>query len=328
MRAGEATPMKYAYEDLSPEQFERLVVFLCQKLLGVGVQGFATGRDGGRDAKFIGLAQLHPSTSRPWDGKVVIQAKHTNGFNKSCSETDFFNPKSQNTTLGEEIPRIAALKADDELNHYMIFTNRRLTAGTEQAIRLHLSRTCGIAEESIALFGLDDLERFLKSFPEIADQADLDPVDSPLIVSSDDLAEVVEALARQRGVFTEVADMPPVPRTTYEEKNAINNMTADYARRIRIRYLKEAAQIRAFLAAPENDELLRAYEGIVEEFELKILAKRKDYQSFDDVMEYLLDQLFARDAVLRQRPHKALTRAVVFYMYWNCDIGTDADAKA
>lgn len=318
--------MKYAYEDLSPEQFERLVVFLCQKLLGMGVQGFATGRDGGRDAKFIGLAQLHPSTNRPWDGKVVIQSKHTNGLNKSCSETDFFNAKSDNTTIGEEIPRITRLKASGELDHYMIFTNRRLTAGTEAILRKHISTSCNVAEESIAIFGLEDLERLLKTFPEIADQADLDPVDSPLIVSSDDLAEVVEALYRQREVFALVADTPPVPRTTFAEKNVINNMTADYAKEMRRKFLKEAAQIKAFLAAPENEELLRAYEAIVEEFQMRILAKRKDHQTFDEVMEYLLRQLFERDAVLRQRVHKSLTRAVVFYMYWNCDIGKEADA--
>ena len=38
-------------------------------------------------------------------------------------------------------------------------------------------------------------------------------------------------------------------------------------------------------------------------------------------MEYLVDLLFNRDAVLRQHAHKRLTRAVLFYMYWNCDIG-------
>lgn len=319
--------MKYAYEDLSPEQFELLVIFICQKLLGMGVQGFATGRDGGRDAKFIGLAQLHPSTTRPWDGKVVIQAKHTNGYNRSCSETDFFNPNSDNTVIGDEVPRVRQLKADDELDHYMVFTNRRLTAGTEAAIRKHLSTACGMAETSIAMFGLDDLERLLKTFPGIADEADLDPVDSPLIVSPQDLAEVVEALAKHRTAFSEVGDTPPTPRVSYEAKNRTNNMTPDYAKAIRKKYLKDAAQIRAFLAAPENEALLRAYEGVVEEFELKILAKRKDYQTFDEVMEYLLDLLFKRDAVLRQRPHKGLTRAVIFYMYFNCDIGTEAETE-
>ena len=42
--------MRYAYEDLSDDQFESLIVAICQFLLGAGVQGFATGPDGGRDA--------------------------------------------------------------------------------------------------------------------------------------------------------------------------------------------------------------------------------------------------------------------------------------
>jgi hypothetical protein len=105
-------------------------------------------------------------------------------------------------------------------------------------------------------------------------------------------------------------------------------MSADYAKAQRKRYLKETAQIRAFLAAPENLDLLHLYESVVDEFQLKIIAKRKDYQTFDQVMEYLVDLLFNRDAVLRQQAHKRLTRAVLFYMYWNCDIGEVDDAAA
>ncbi len=101
-----------------------------------------------------------------------------------------------------------------------------------------------------------------------------------------------------------------------------------YAKAQRQRYLKETAQIRAFLAAPENFELLRLYKSVVDEFQLKIIAKRKNYQTFDHVMEYLVDLLFNRDAVLRQRDHKRLTRALLFYMYWNCDIGEVGDAEA
>jgi hypothetical protein len=151
-------------------------------------------------------------------------------------------------------------------------------------------------------------------------------VDSPLTVRSDDLAVVVEALARQKDSISAVLDAPPTSRVPYEEKNAINNMSAAYARALRQRYLKETAQIRTFLAAPENLELLSMYESVVEEFQLKIIAKRKDYQTFDNVMEYLVELLFARDPILRQRAHKRLTRAVLFYMYWNCDIGELGDA--
>lgn len=320
--------MKFAYEDLSDDQFETLIVILCQRLLGMSVQGFAKGPDGGRDAKFVGTAELHPSKAAPWVGTTIVQAKHTNGYNRSFSESDFFSKTAANTVLGKEIPRIKSLRGANQLDHYMLFANRRLAGNAEAEIRKYIAEQCGMSASSIYLCGVEQLELWLKNFPEVAKAADLDPVDSPLIVSPDDLAEVVQALARQRDGLNAVLDDPPTPRVTYEQKNAINNMSVDYARAQRRRYLKETAQIAAFLAAPENIEVLRLYEAVVDEFQLKIIAKRKNYQTFDQVMEYLVDLLFNRDAVLRQREHKRLTRAVLFYMYWHCDIGEVEDASA
>jgi hypothetical protein len=320
--------MKFAYEDLSDAQFERLVVLLCQRLLGVSVQGFAKGPDGGRDAKFVGTAELHPSRTAPWVGTTIVQAKHTNGYNRNFSESDFFCTTAVNTVLGKEIPRIKKLRAATQLDHYMLFANRRLAGNAETEIRDYIASECGIPASSIYLCGLEQLEIWLKRFPDVAGEADLDRVDSPLIVSPDDLAEVVQTLAGQIGAVVALLDDPPTARVAYEQKNALNNMSADYARAQRRKYLKETAQIRTFLAAPENLDLLRMYESVVDEFQLKIIAKRKDYQAFDEVMEYLVDLLFNRDPVLRQHAHKRLTRAVLFYMYWNCDIGEVGDAAA
>jgi hypothetical protein len=320
--------MKYAYEDLSDGQFETLIVFLCQRLLGISVQGFAKGPDGGRDAKFVGTAELHPSKAAPWVGTTIIQAKHTNGYNRNFSETDFFSTTAQNTVLGKEIPRIKKLRETKQLDHYMLFANRRLAGNAESEMRTYVAAQCAIPASSIYLCGLEQLEVWLKTFPDVAGKADLDPFDAPLTVSPDDLAEVVQALARQRSEVSAVLDDPPTARVSYEQKNSLNNMTAEYAKAQRKRYLKETAQIRAFLAAPENIELQRMYESVVDEFQLKIIAKRRDYQSFDAVMEYLVDILFNRDPILRQHAHKRLTRAVLFYMYWNCDIGEVGDATA
>ncbi|MBL0529392.1 ABC-three component system protein [Aeromonas caviae] len=320
--------MKFAYEDLSDGQFEMLIVLLCQRLLGAAVQGFAKGPDGGRDAKFLGTAELHPSKSAPWVGITIVQAKHTNGYNRNFSELDFFSVKSVNSVLGKEIPRIQKLRKAKQLDHYMLFANRRLSGNAETEIREYIASQCDIPTSSIYLCGLEQLEIWLKRFPEVAREADLDPVDSPLIVSPDDLADVVQALARHKDSVTVLLDDPPTERVSFERKNTLNNMSADYAKALRQKYLKETAQIRRFLSAPENLELLHMYESVVDEFQLKIIAKRRDYQTFDDVMEYLVDLLFSRDPVLRQHIHKRLTRAVLFYMYWNCDIGEVGDAAA
>lgn len=321
--------MKYAYENLGDDQFEKLIVLLCQKLLGISVQGFSKGPDGGRDAKFVGKAELHPSSADPWVGTTVVQAKHTNGYNRSFSEKDFYNPKRNiQSVIGIELPRIKKLRTKKQLDHYMLFSNRRLAANAESEIAAYISKSSGIPTASIYLCGVEQLELLLKAFPDVPKMAALDLVDSPLIISPDELAEVVQALARNGGAIKEALDAPPTPRLSYQDKNSRNNMTSDYASAQRRKYLKDTREIHAFLAAPENNELLRRYQLAVDEFQLKIIAKRKDYQSFDAIMEYLIDLLFNRDPVLRQVAHRRLTRAVLFYMYWICDIGVTGDATA
>ncbi|MBL8679407.1 MAG: hypothetical protein JNK05_09595 [Myxococcales bacterium] len=316
--------MKYAYEDLSPEQFETLVVAICQFLLGTGVQGFAAGPDGGRDAKFIGTAELLPSKAEPWRGTVIVQAKHTNGYNKTFSDSDFHSDEGAETVLGKELPRIKRLRDSGNLDHYVLFSNRRLTGNGESKVRGVISAACSIELGSIMLCGVEQLELWLKRFPDAARIADVDPVDSPLLVSPDELAEVVEHLALHlEDDKSEVS--PPADRVTYARKNEINKMTTEYAKELRRRYLKETAQIKRFLAAPENDSVLVRYQLAVEEFQLKVIAKRRSDQPFDNVFNYLFDLLFERDTILRA--NKRLTRALIFYMYWNCDLGQSDDVE-
>ncbi len=324
---GPTAMSRYAFEDLSDEQFEKLIVLICQKLLGISVKGFATGVDGGRDARFHGIAQLFPSTAGPWNGKTIVQAKHTNGYNKHFNETDFYSRDSKSSVLHEELPKIKKLRDDKDLDHYMLFANRRLGAIADNEITKHISSVCGISESSVYLCGIEQLELWLKQFPDIAVTAQLDLIDSPLIVSSDDLAEVIQSIAQHKSEVAASIDHPPTERVTYERKNQLNNMTPEFAKELRQKYLKETMKIRSFLAAPGNDEILHLYESIIDEFQMKIIAHRKDYQTFDKVMIYILDLLFDRDAILRQHRHKRLTRILLFYMYWNCDIGEVENAE-
>lgn len=315
--------MKYAYHDLSEDQFERLVVILCQQLFGIAVQGFAKGPDGGRDGKFVGTAERFPSEVEPWKGITIIQAKHTIGYNKHFFESDFFSEDGTENVLAKEVVRIKALRVQRQVDNYILFANRRLGGLAEPKIKSYLAKETKIPEASIFLCGVEQLEIWLKRYPSVAEIADLDPLDSPLIVSPDDLAEVVQALARQKELAKTVDEMPPTPRIPYEYKNKLNGLKADYADYWRRRFLKQTREIKEFLADPANREILSMYESVVEEFNLQIFAKRKDHQGFDDVIEYLVRLLFERDAILRQHNHKRLTRAMIFYMYWNCDIGKE-----
>src|SRR6185437_1025466 len=210
--------------------------------------------------------------------------------------------------LSEEVPRIKKLRDGKQLDHYMLFANRRLAGNAESVIVAYISEKTGVPKPSVYLCGLEQLEIWLKNFPDVPTNAKLELVDSPLIVRPDELADVVQAFADHKATVAAGLDNPPTDRVSYDKKNAINKMTKDYADAQRKYYLKETPQIQKFLAAPENLGVLRQYEATIEEFQLKIIAKRKDYQTFDEVINYLVDLLFARDPILRSQ--KRLTRAL------------------
>ena len=151
----------------------------------------------------------------------------------------------------------------------------------------------------------------LKRFPDAAKRINLDPVDSPLIISPDELAAVVAAFAENKDEIARVIDDAPAERISYQQKNEQNNTSAEYAKRQRQRFLKHTATVKDFLARPENEDVLKTYEAAADEIELKIVSRRKDFQSFDRVLEYIADLLFKRDPDLRA--NKRLTRTCLLY---------------
>jgi hypothetical protein len=166
--------MSIFYHDLSDRQFEELVIEFCVELLGHAVQGFVTGKDGGRDARFVG----HPALMPDWNGIVVIQAKHTELLNKKFSEPDF-SGEGDSSILGEEISRIRSLINAGELDYYMLFSNRRLTGVTDEQIRKRIASETGLDITRVRLYDESELNRLAKRFPAAVDRADLNPVRSP-----------------------------------------------------------------------------------------------------------------------------------------------------
>jgi len=319
-----AVAVGYPYEDLDDSQFERLVVACSRKLFGIGVQSFAAGPDGGRDARFHGTAERFPSAAGPWTGITVIQAKHTNATNVHYSDSNF-SGTIQSSVLSEEVKRVKKLVDAGEVQNYLLFANRRLGGVTAPVITQRIATDTGLDPSTIFLAGSEYLDDLLHFYPDILQIARVDPIDSPLKVSSHELAEVVLALSIELSAPLPPADAPLVDRVSFGEKNRLNNMSPEFADLLSKRYMVYTRQIEDFLAQPGNGESLRQYEAAVEEFQTKIIAHRAEFQSFDKLFNYLIELLIARDGVLGR--NKPLLRALVFYMYWHCDIGRSADVE-
>lgn len=311
--------MRYPYHDLYAREFEKLALGICEKILGIGVQDFSEGPDGGRDARFEGTAQTFPSTTAPYTGRFIIQAKHTLAPFAKFSDKSF-SSEAESSTLSEEIPKVKRLVTSGELDHYLLFSNRRLGAQADAAIRARIEGQTGV--KSVSLFGVERLDQMLKAHPDVEDNLKLNALNAPLIITSDDLAEVICALARQKESITQSkSEFAEIERTRFEHKNEANNLSKEYEKHILRTYLHNFEAVKDFLANPINDDVRERYEEAAVEIQEQLLAHRTDFLEFEKVFTHLQLILFTRDGDLAE--NKRLTKLVLYYMYWNCDIGED-----
>lgn len=209
---------------------------------------------------------------------------------------------------------------EQELDSYMLFANRKLSGGTQAEITSYLANETGLDLEKIGVLGRDDLNMFLGRYKYMVDMVNLTPLTKAPIIRPSDLADLIEEFAK---VFDRLAitnDFSPVIRTTYAQKNIINNMRDDAAEYYKKQYMMYMHQIDTFLKDPMNQSLQSKYQEAVEEFQIKfIIPKKRDLKYFDEIFDALVDLLVNRDSFLNRNIR--LTRIMVFYMYWNCDIG-------
>ncbi len=180
--------MEIIHHKLSPQQFEELVVLICQKVLGIATANFSQGPDGGRDASFSGRADHIPSNSNPWDGKFVIQAKHFSEPNVSCTGSRF---KSR---LKKEVTGpLKKLVDKGELDYYLLFTNARLSAGTYANLTDFIDTELKIKN---LIVGIEKINLWLDAYPDIVKTMERKSVivQPPSSKSPSVMAGVVESL--------------------------------------------------------------------------------------------------------------------------------------
>jgi hypothetical protein len=308
---------KYRLDLKSEDDFEKIIVQICQNVLGIGVTGFAKGKDGGRDGRFEGTAQNYPSTSKSWDGKFIIQAKHTTNSEASCSDNDFFGNKTSVVAL--EIEKIKKLKAVGEIDNYFCFTNRKLTGGSEEKIRNAIKNESKIA--NVGIHGIEDIERYLTK--EIIKEFGLNRNCLPFEFYEKEIQEIIvlfgeesKKLSSKESLIEDDFYRPPI-----EIKNRLNKLGENYFRNvIQDEMLKYDKQIRAFLKDPRNIQYTVLYERTVFELKRKIEISRDNFDKFEHAFEYIYLYIFDENNE-KIIEHRNLIYVFLHFMYYNCDIG-------
>jgi len=302
--------MKYPLEDLdSDKEFEDLVALICERILGMGTNIFSVGKDGGKDGKFHGKANKFPSETNPWEGKIIIQAKHTHRPNASCSDSDF-----QTILKNEVIPSIKKLSDNKEIDYYLLFTNRKLSGIQDKKIEDLLDAENLVENRVIPS---ERIDLWLKEYPEIAKILKLNRLLLPLEFDETDLKDIVEAFSE---LDIKKGDLPDIPEDrNIDRKNEINKLSKAYFDDVIKKNMPYFEQIQQFLSNPINKELLQKYENTIDDINEEITIRREEYDKFEMILNHLYKLVLGRFPRLNDR--RSLVRVFIHYMYYNCDIG-------
>src|SRR5262249_53817199 len=131
----------YDFRSLSSFEFEHLTRDLLQQELGIRLESFKTGRDGGIDLRY----------SAGEKNDLIVQCKH-------------FVDTPYRTFLSilerEEIPKVKRLGP----NRYILATSKGLTPQNKEEIRKLFHPFC---QNTADIYGRDDLNNLLGLHPEI-----------------------------------------------------------------------------------------------------------------------------------------------------------------
>lgn len=312
--------IRYDLEQLSDDNFEALVVDLCNDLLGIGVQSFTKGPDGGKDGFFSGTAQSYPSTSDSWKGNFIIQAKHTTDISASCADNDFFSNKG--SILNKEIARLIERrdKFGQKFHCYLVFTNRKLPGAAHTEIKTYLQEKLGI--QNVDVHGIEYLTRLLLQKPELVKRYGLLRSLLPDRFYEEDIRDVIVLFSKNTNWMKAepIKDDNPMDFTDKERKNALNQVSDSYFSEIKCHSLKYFGSIDSFLKNPCNSVYLLKYENTVSDIR-GYIQKNIENHSFLDLLETITDNIAGADPSADIHHVRKLVRVFVHYMYWNCDIG-------
>jgi hypothetical protein len=302
----------YPLHELSAQDFQNLIILICEKILGIATINFSEGPDGGRDGFFEGTANNFPSQSKPWKGKFIIQAKKTLNQNASCSDADF-----KYLIENKEVPKIKKLYKKKEVDNYILFTNRKLSANKYAEYKKFIQEKTGVS--NVEIIGIEKLRIWLNEKQDIARIFDLDRFRSPLRFHPEEFKEILITFHEN------LEDITNNYKSQYnfefigiEKKNEINNLSETY-----FDYIKDNSEsyfndIHNFIKDPKNKEYADFYFNVVDELQGKITIRREEFHKFEEIFEYIYDEMLYKFPDLKNRK---LINAFLHYMYCNCDIG-------
>lgn len=205
---GSRSPGRYNLHRLGWVAFEDFCMQIMRVVLGETSQRFRPGKDGGRDGWYRGKAAGKLVDQNGISGAVIVQCKHTSKTHEPLGVAD----------LKKELEKLQRLAAETPC-HYIVMTNRQVSAPAEAEIRTAAEaiagvRSCLVLGETWVEDTVDAHPRLLRLVPRLYGIGDLSQIVS--FVLQQQTRAVLDDLAVPLRPFVPTASYRHAERAFYE----------------------------------------------------------------------------------------------------------------
>jgi hypothetical protein len=292
------------------------VGLLGVRLFGPGLTVFKPGKDGGRDARFVGTPSKWPSDKDQEYGMYVLQSKHTGKEGASCSDAEFLS------VMKGEKKKIRALVAAKDVSHYVVFTNRAKSAADDLAFRDDFKRIKALSRAW--LVGKEHLHLLLNDHLDIWDRYE-EEVKNPVRFNRDDLIKVIHSFSEfvEKGKARSVSDS--LLHLRLEQKNRLNNISPEYFADLQRHSLPIFDKIRSFLENPRNETYLELYLDTADDLRgrLRRMLSEGVVPSLEEGFDKVRQEFVGAGGELKRK--RRFVRVFLDYMYSTCDLGQNVE---
>ena len=203
------SPGRYNLHRLGWSAFEDLCMQVLRVVLGETCTRFRRGPDAGRDGWFKGHATDKLVKENGLTGEFIVQCKHT---------SQVHNPLSI-TNLKDELAKVTKLAAGGGC-HYILMTNRQVSAGSEKKIREAFEAISGVGKclvlhETWIEDTVDAHPRLLRLVPRLYGIGDLSQI--PSFAIHQQTTALLEDLAFSLRTFVPTESYRRAEKALYEQ---------------------------------------------------------------------------------------------------------------
>lgn len=208
----------------------------------------------------------------------------------------------------------------EQVDSYIIFTNRKLTGGILPQLIKYMESELGIS--NVAVHGAEDLDTFVRRFPGLIRRFGLMRNVLPDVFYETDIREVIVLFGKNSNWMSAepLADQSGFDYIDKERKNVLNRVDDTYFADIKDNSLKYFKDIETFIKDPKNAEYRQMYINTVSDLRGYIL-RNKDKYTFLELLESIIKHIVGNDSGRDIFKVRALVRVFVHFMYWECDLG-------